>query len=110
MGLDDHGNYGRVVVAKVSEHCTTGDPSALKYNCKTLGLDSRCETHEIIRQLYNAAKRANVSLPWPQCVKADDGWQIHFFVVPKRAGRGHVLKTYGTDRSNWAYDPRKKDS
>lgn len=107
-GPDENGHYGTAVIAKLNDFCghiPTG--SDVKSECWIEKNESRkCEIHEVIRQLYNGARRENVSLPWPAIVKADDGtWQVHFYVSTKTAGRKTIVERANGDRANLAYDP-----
>jgi hypothetical protein len=88
------------------------DPQTGRYGVlHWTGIEDDDRVTEIIRALYRSAKYVNVSLPYPEKVKAEDGTTT-LVIQPadKRYGRKHQVRTHGPDRSAWAYDPRKKDA
>jgi hypothetical protein len=79
---------------------------------------SGCETEEraleINRALNRSAsymhthKQADVGMN-SRVKRASDGtWEVEFAAVSKAHARAYVIQKYGSDRSKWPYDPRKK--
>jgi len=72
-----------------------------------------CENYErakeIKRALYRSGLHTGYSV-WAEIVKAGDGtWQVHFRAISKKHARAYVVNKHGTDRSQWPYDPRRKE-
>jgi hypothetical protein len=79
------------------------------------GLASKEEADEYKRSLFRCAHylnrtgRAPVSMSSDRPVRAADGtYSLRFRAVDKTLARAHVLARYGTDRSKWPYDPRRR--
>lgn len=76
-------------------------------------LKNREEAGEWKRALFRAAHYlarngiAAVSMS-ATIERAGSGYLIRFRAVDKVLARKHVLDRYGTDRSKWPYDPRRK--
>jgi hypothetical protein len=108
-GPDENGRYGIAVVAGLGEFCGhtgEGEGKGMSECWTHKSQGRRCEVHEVIRQLYNAARRESVSLPYPKIITAGDGTtQVHFHVTTKTSGRKTVLEQASGDRANLAYDP-----
>lgn len=98
--LDDH------ILASMSQPMNeeTGFYGALVYT----GCKDENRAIEIKQALYRAAKRQGVSLV-TQIMSSGKEYQVRFVAINKSHGRRHLVKTYGTDRSAWPYDPRKRD-
>ena len=65
---------------------------------------------EIFRALRRAALHVGYSV---SCKKEPDEtdpkkWQIRFTVWDKKMARAYQVATYGPDRDQWRYNPRKK--
>lgn len=94
-GLDKHnaeGHYGELVID---------------------GLKDRDEAQEYSRALYRSAHYLNrtgaAAVSMSAKIERDgDGWRIRFKAISKAHARAYVLKTYGNDRTKWAYNPRNK--
>lgn len=81
------------------------------------GIEDEGRGHEVRRGIYRCARHRGVSAEaGPNRLvtgddmglrAAGDGYALHFRVWSKSSGRARVLQTYGTERSNWAYDPRR---
>jgi hypothetical protein len=77
------------------------------------GLGSREEAREYVRALHRCGRWLT---RWTQydigvrahILKQGDRYRVQFWAVDKTAARQHVLTTYGTDRSYWPYDPRRR--
>lgn len=83
----DNGHYAKVVYA---------------------GCESKERAQEISKALYRAARYVGVSVK-TEIVKAGDGtYQVHFYAIDKTHARKYMLERYGTDRTKWPYDPRRK--
>jgi hypothetical protein len=84
---DENGHYGLLVYA---------------------GCADRDRAKEISQALYRAARHLGFSVS-VKTVKAGDGtYQLHFRAIDKTHAKAYVLEKYGTDRSKWAYDPRRR--
>ena len=67
---------------------------------------------EIKRGLFRSAKHLGVSMKADIEPGESGGYQVRFRAISKKHARAHMVRTYGPDRSAWAYDPRarsKKD-
>jgi hypothetical protein len=76
------------------------------------GLNTREEAAEWKRALFRCAHFLNrhgtpVSMS-AQIERAGDGYQIRFAAVDKTKAREHVMARYGTNRTKWPYDPRRR--
>jgi hypothetical protein len=72
------------------------------------GCPTRERAAEIKQALYRSGKYVKVSVA-TQIVKADDGtFSVVFKAIDKAVARKYVLEKYGTDRSQWPYDPRAR--
>lgn len=92
-------------------HPTTGHYATLVIT----GLASKEEADEYRRALHRCAHYLNrtgtapVSMAADRAVRQVDGtYSITFRSVDKTLARAHVLAKYGSDRSRWPYDPRKR--
>jgi hypothetical protein len=62
----------------------------------------------IKRGLFNAAKHHGVSM-YVETEAPDDGtYLVRYVAINKKHGQAHTVKTRGTDRSIWPYNPRAK--
>jgi hypothetical protein len=78
------------------------------------GLADKDEAAEWRRALYRCAHYLNRTGRAPVSMSARisrDGssYKIVFSAVDKTIARQHVLDRYGTDRSKWPYDPRRRN-
>lgn len=77
------------------------------------GLTSREQAAEWSRALYRCAhylarnQLADVSMS-AKISRVGNKYEIEFRAVDKTLARAHVLAKYGTDRSKWPYDPRRR--
>jgi hypothetical protein len=85
------------------------DPQTGRYGIlHWTGCETRDRVTEIVRALYRSARHMNLSLPYPDVVKQPDNtFTIVVQPAHKSFGRKHQIATKGTDRSQWAYDPKK---
>ena len=85
------------------------------------GIESLERGHEIRRGIYRCARHREVSADAgpSRLVDGDDvmglraagdDYELRFRLWSKSSGRARVLKSYGPDRSRWAYDPRRTKS
>lgn len=77
------------------------------------GLASRDEADEWRRSLYRCAhylsRTGQADVGMSATVRRDGTrWLIEFRAVDKTLARRHVLQKYGSDRSKWPYDPRRR--
>lgn len=75
------------------------------------GIKSREDARNCIRGLYNNGHRnkPRVSMPMPEIIEDSDGtFTVKFRLVDKQSARAHQVAEHGTDRSQWAYDPRER--
>ena len=72
------------------------------------GIETHDRAVEIKRGLYRSAKHLNVSMK-ADIESSGGGYQVRYRAISKKHARAHMVKTYGTDRSNWAYDPRQRN-
>lgn len=79
------------------------------------GLTSREEAQEYVRALNRAAlwlhrnRGAEVGMS-AKIERGTGGYQIRFRAIDKTIARAHVMQKYGTDRSKWPYDPRRRNT
>lgn len=90
-------------------HPTTGHYAELVIR----DLADRAEAQEYVRALNRAAlhlHRYKVAEVGMSAKVERDGpdWIVRFKAVDKTLARAHVLAKYGTDRSKWPYDPRRR--
>lgn len=72
-----------------------------------LTADSRDQALLWKRGLFNAAKRLKVSVH-VNLEPAGHKWRVLFTLHEKRNARAYMVEKYGTDRSAYPYDPRRK--
>lgn len=79
------------------------------------GLTSREQAQEYVRALNRAAlwlhrnRGAEVSMS-AKIERSGGSYLIRFHAIDKTIARAHVMKKYGTDRSKWPYDPRRRNT
>lgn len=79
-------------------------------------LETRDEANEWKLSLFRCAhwlSRHDIApVSISQCTIERDGakWKITFRVTDKTIARKHQLETHGSDRSKWAYDPRRRNT
>lgn len=79
------------------------------------GLTSRAEAAEWKRALFRCAHYLNrtgqASVGMSADIERDGrGYRIRFRAVDKTLARQHVMAKYGSDRSKWPYDPRRRET
>lgn len=109
--LDDY------VMASVEQAGGLGshDPGSGHYHELVIkGLTSREEAAEWSRALYRSAHYlarnniADVSMN-AKIERDGDAYRIRYKAIDKTRARAHVLERYGSDRSKWPYDPRRRN-
>jgi hypothetical protein len=96
-----------------------GHGQVLKYT----GIETVERGHEIRRGLYRCAKHREISMDAgpSRLVSGDDPdemglrpvgdeYELWFRTWSKSGARARHIKKYGTDRSQWPYDPRRAKS
>lgn len=73
-----------------------------------VGCETRERAVEIKKALYRAAKRLGFSLSGCKILKTGDTFTVVFKAGDKAHAKKYMLEKYGTDRSKWPYDPRRK--
>ena len=100
-------------IASVNDACDeTGVYSTLRYT----GCSDYPRAQEIKRALYRSVYHVNknrndadkISMSYEIIRDADDSYALEYTVRNKRHARAHVTRTYGSDRSKWPYDPRRR--
>lgn len=81
----------------------TGHHAELLYT----GIADSDRALRIKRNLFNSARLLGVSMR-AAIERNGTEYRVRFNAVNKRMARMHILKTYGPDRANWPYDPRRK--
>jgi hypothetical protein len=71
------------------------------------GCESRERAKEIVRALHRSAYHLGVSVT-AKPEKSGDTWSVRYKAINKEHAKAYVLGTYGSDRSKWPYDPRRK--
>lgn len=71
------------------------------------GLAGAEDAKEYVRALHRAARRLGYSVH-ARTVRDGPAHRVVFTAIDKTAARAWVLATYGTDRSKWPYDPRRR--
>ena len=117
---DQHGGRGR------RPSWTTGSwrPSASRaarttpetghYGELVIVCDDVTEAREHSQALYRSARFlhkwriADIGVSVDRPRKRNGKWILTFRAVDKTLARNHVMQKYGTDRSKWPYDPRRK--
>ena len=74
------------------------------------------EARAYAQALYRAARYLSkwriadigVSVDRPRKRQRDGKWIVTFRAVDKTLARNHVMQKYGSDRSKWPYDPRRR--
>lgn len=74
------------------------------------------EAREHSQALYRSARYLHkwriadigVSVDRAKKRKVDGKWILTFRAVDKTLARNHVMQKYGSDRSKWPYDPRRR--
>lgn len=77
------------------------------------GFKDRDEAQEYSRALYRSAHYMNrtgvASVSMSAKIERDGGgYRIRFKAIDKTIARAHVMAKYGSDRTKWPYDPRRK--
>lgn len=81
----------------------TGHYGELVYTgCKT-----RERAAEIKQALFRAAKRQGYSVT-AEIEKKRGEFQVRFTAIDKKLARRYIIEKYGSDRSAWPYNPRRK--
>lgn len=83
---------------------TTGHYAELIYT----GIKTSDRALQVKRGLYNAAKHHGVSMKADTESLTDGTYQVRFRAIDKKRARAYLIATKGKDRSQWAYDPRRK--
>lgn len=87
-------------------HPDTGHYAELIY----AGIESRERATEIKKALYRSGRYVKVSVS-ATVHPADDGtYLVRFKAIDKAQAKRYILEKYGTDRSKWPYDPRRKNA
>ena len=81
----------------------TGKYGTLVYS----GCESADRAKEITRALHRAAQRQQVSVHC-EVKKSGGKWNVVYTAINKEHARRYVVSTYGTDRSAWPYNPRRR--
>lgn len=71
------------------------------------GCATRERATEIKQALFRAAKRQNVSVT-ADIERSGKEWQVRFKAIDKATARKYVIERYGSDRTQWPYNPRKR--
>lgn len=93
-------------------HPETGYYGTLHYT----GCESRDRAKEIVQALFRSAsymhrnKLADVSMSATVHPAEDGTYFVKFAAINKAHARAYVVNHYGTDRSKWAYDPRRRNA
>lgn len=94
-----------------SHHPQTGKYAELVIS----GLADRAEAEEYRRSLHRCAqwllrnRGAHIGMSTDPPERAPDGtYRVRFRATDKTFSRQYVLQRYGTDRSKWPYDPRRR--
>ena len=83
------------------------------------GIESLERGHDIRRGIYRCAKHREITAEAGKSSQLADGdemglrkvgdeYELRFRVWDKKSARAQMLQRYGTDRSKWPYDPRRK--
>lgn len=73
------------------------------------GIETHDRAVELRRSLYRCAKRLGYSMKADiETLSSEQGvtFQIRYRAIDKTVARAWVMKTYGTDRTRWPYNPR----
>ena len=84
----------------------TGHYARLRFT----GCESRERANEVKQSLYRCAAYLKFSMSATVLPAEDGTYTVEYVVINKAHARAHVLAKYGTDRSKWPYDPRRKES
>jgi hypothetical protein len=98
--LDEH-ILASVNAAVMDEE--TGRYAELLYT----GCTTQARAKEIQQALFRAAKRQGYSLT-AKIEKSGKEYNVRFTAVSKAHARRYVIEKYGSDRSAWPYNPRKR--
>jgi hypothetical protein len=107
--------FDHVVAAAVEQ----GFGKPLKY----VGIETPERAHDIKQGVYNCSRHRGISgwvswkhsgrvttksADWPPDKEADGTYTLEINIQSKGQGRKRLIEIYGTDRSNWPYNPRQK--
>lgn len=73
------------------------------------GIPTKERAHDLRRGIFNAARHHAVSVSADAEPACWGEWRIRFTLHDKRAARALHVQRHGADRSQWPYDPRRKD-
>jgi hypothetical protein len=71
------------------------------------GIETRERAWTCSQGLFNAAKHQKVSMT-ARIEHTGKEFRVRFHAINKSVGRAYIVNKYGTDRSAWPYDPRRK--
>ena len=63
---------------------------------------------EVQRGIFNARRYVGVKAKVKIVAEADGSYSVEFAAVNPDHARAYMIAKYGTDRTKWPYDPRKK--
>lgn len=72
------------------------------------GVKTRDRAEVILRGLFNAARHHEVSMT-ARIETIPGGYQVRFTAINKKHARAYILAKWGPDRSQWPYDPRRRN-
>lgn len=102
--LDDH------LRMSVSKANGTPDPETGHYaELIYAGCATRERAKEIKQALFRAGRYVGVSVSATVEPAGDGTYRVRFKAINKDHARKYVLEKYGSDRSKWAYDPRRRN-
>jgi hypothetical protein len=70
----------------------------------------RCSQHRGVSayvEWQHSGRWTTKSTNWPPDRQKDGTYTLRFTLVTKASGRKRHIETYGTDRANWPYNPRR---
>jgi len=72
------------------------------------GCATRERAKEIVQALHRSGRHLGLSVSAVPKPAPDGTFTVVYHAIDKAHARAHVLARYGTDRSKWPYDPRRR--
>lgn len=95
------------IQASVAQAGGKHDDSGQYAELHITGLAGLEEAREYVRALHRAGRYLGFSVH-AKHQRAGRGYIVRFRAIDKTHARAFVMQRYGTDRSRWPYDPRRR--
>jgi hypothetical protein len=94
--------------ASVTQASGTHDSDGHYATIHYTGCETRERAKEIVQALHRSGRHLVLSVSAKVIPASDGTFTVEYCAIDKAHARAHVLAKYGSDRSKWPYDPRRK--